>query len=663
MNLKTKLLDSLKLKDLTLEIDNLIDSCINLCFGNYEVISYEKKVQINKELKKVLNLKGCKDAYFNILSLGNKAQALLDKEKDEFTKYIIDEVFNLILDQEYENKWCELKSKIPSNLGLTHPYSPGANCPLELQKIIFDEIKPHNLFLDDSYFITPTKTITFIIGVGNIKTPSSFNKCDYCNYPKCKVRITIDHKEYFVNKGERLIDVFLKYHLPINSFCGGNKRCGKCYVFVDDKKMLACETIVSNNMHVTTLPSLEKMAIETNAIDAIQDINKKHETGIVIDVGTTTIVGVLYDLITGFKADTIAFHNKQYQHGLDVISRITYTLTNLNGLDILNNLIIEQLNDCIKKLESNHLKKIIIVGNPTMISIILKLPLASLATYPYSTSLTQFITVNGKDLNLNKDVPVTFIYAASSFIGSDIVSGIIACNFLNSDKYQLLIDLGTNGEISLGNKDEVYCCSVASGPAFEGANISCGVPSIPGAIYEVNFHDNSYKTINNVSPIGFCGLGIIDLVSNLLIHQYIDESGLYIKDPYKLETNNQEFILTQQDIREVQLAKSAIITGIELLLSKLNINYQDIENVYLSGGFGSNINIDSCINIGLIPQALRNKIKIIGNSALKGAALYLIDPQYEEDFIKLKSIINNLDLIDNPSFQDKFIDNLKLQPK
>jgi uncharacterized 2Fe-2S/4Fe-4S cluster protein (DUF4445 family) len=299
-----------------------------------------------------------------------------------------------------------------------------------------------------------------------------------------------------------------------------------------------------------------------------------------------------------------------------------------------------------------------------MISIINNIPLDSLAFYPFESKVSHNFEIKAEQIGLRGGAEVTCISGVSGFIGSDVLSGIVSCKFYEADGYQLLIDLGTNGEIALGNRKHIWACSTAAGPAFEGAKISCGVPSIPGAVYKFAMEKAhlDYATINNLPPIGFCGSGIIDLTCELLKNDLIDKSGMFKKnDSFQITLDKTDFTFNQQDVRELQLAKSAIITGLEILLQKANINKDEVENVYISGGFGSNINVQNAAFIGLLPEGIENKVKLIGNSAFYGASLYLLFEEYKNIFLKTQTTITSLDLNSEECFTDLFINNLELK--
>jgi uncharacterized 2Fe-2S/4Fe-4S cluster protein (DUF4445 family) len=436
---------------------------------------------------------------------------------------------------------------------------------------------------------------------------------------------------------------------------------------------LACETRSFEGLEVETISSIKEIKIQQtySGVKHQSEItNNNNHYGMAFDIGTTTIVGSLYNLGSAQLLKTLSEHNKQYLYGSDVISRINFTLIDACGLETLHDSIISQLNNLVAKLMQSAnittLDKIVIVGNPTMISIVNKMNLKSLALYPYSSNVNNYLEGEASRYGLITEALVTFIYGVSAFIGSDIVSGIVASQLYSKKEYQLLIDIGTNGEIALGNRDHIYTCSTAAGPAFEGATISCGVPSIAGAIYqfELNSTETKYYTIDNKPPIGFCGSGIIDLTAAFLNNHFIDASGAFTNEEYqKINLGDISFSFTQNDVREIQLAKSAIFTGIEMLKEKLALQNEDIENIYISGGFGSGLNIDSAIEIGLIPSELKGKVHLIGNSALYGALLFLLYGTSQKIFNDLKGNIGFLDLTLDPKFSESFIDNLSFKLK
>lgn len=387
------------------------------------------------------------------------------------------------------------------------------------------------------------------------------------------------------------------------------------------------------------------------------DIKEKDEFnnvfGLAIDIGTTTIAMYIMNLVTGEEVDVVSQVNKQRNYGADIISRINFTIENNEGLSILQRCIANQLNEMIQILcENNDIKyeniyNAVIAGNTTIIHLLLGLSCKNIAIAPYIPITTEEINIHADELNINININgiITIMPGIASYVGSDITAGIISSNLINSDRYSLLLDLGTNGEMLVGNNNKIVSCSTAAGPAFEGANIKYGIGGVKGAICKVDLSKNKiYESIGNNSPIGICCSGVLDSVAHLLKYNIIDETGkLYDKDninngrlKVNLVNNNQkEFILAQsddkefisrrqRDIREVQLAKAAIRAGINILLDEANLQLDDIEYLYIEGGFGNFMNVESCLKIGMIPKELQGKIISIGNCAGLGAKKYLL---------------------------------------
>lgn len=685
--IKNNVIQELALPSIPNDIEELINQLTLECLDNYNLIKEIKKVD-TKILKSYLpntdniwkTLSGCDAVYIGLISLGQKSQKYLDSisDKGSFETYLVDLIYNLILNECFSQVWCNLQDNLQDNYGLTPVIAPGEkDFSIVLQKLIFEFVSSPEVVLDyKTFFMTPLKSITFMIGVG--KDILSYNieqRCHDCHNLKCHqklVEIKINNVIYRVPYQKRLYDVLVDNKIFFDSFCGGNHRCSRCKVTVvknnKTETKLACDTYCSHGLEVITNSEINKIEIEDTYQGFIHKgaITNDDSYGIVFDVGTTTIVGGIYHLGSKEELQVVAEHNEQYLYGLDVISRISYTLTNKSGLEQLNKSIINQLNSIIKKLTNSilgYVSKIVIVGNPTMISIINNISLTSLASYPFESQVNRFIEVESQKIGLFSNAVVTFISGISGFVGSDVLSDIVASKFYEADNYQLLIDLGTNGEIALGNKDEIYTCSTAAGPAFEGAKISCGVPSIPGAISKFSLENGNYNytTIKNKPSIGFCGSGIVDLVATLLDNNIIDQSGMFINsDDFHINLDNNSFIFNQQDVRELQLAKSAIRTGVEILLRKAKISTAQIESVFISGGLGSNINVKSAIKIGLLPNSTESKVKLIGNSSYYGASLYLLYAKYKELFIKTQSIIKSIDLNNEEEFIDLFVNYLAL---
>lgn len=411
--------------------------------------------------------------------------------------------------------------------------------------------------------------------------------------------------------------------------------------------------------------------------------------GLAVDIGTTTIVIYLLNLNDGKVMDVDSRVNNQRSYGVDVISRINFTVENPKGLGILKDNIISQLNDMIEflckknNISEDNIYDIVIVGNTIMTHLLLGLTCKNITISPYIPVATKAFEIKAKELGIKTKGMVSLVPGISAFVGSDITAGILSCGMLNSEKYSLLLDLGTNGEIALGNNNEVVTCSTAAGPAFEGANIKYGIGGVKGAISKIDLSRNKiYETIRNEKPCGICGSGVLDAVAQFVKFGILDETGRMIgKDKVKnkdyqnriIEIDNmRQFIVvqssvdeeiitfTQKDVREVQLAKAAVCAGIKILLKEKNINFNEIEKVYIGGGFGNYMDIESCVDIGMIPKELKGKIKSVGNCAGGGAKMYLLSKRIRENAVDIINKTTYIELSKRKDFQEYFIDSMIL---
>jgi uncharacterized 2Fe-2S/4Fe-4S cluster protein (DUF4445 family) len=688
-NIRSRLIRHLALPSVPDEIESLIDQLIEECLKNIELVSDIKAVDLDELCHMACandpvlkNLGGCRKVHLGLVSLGPASQTYFDQVQDKGSLefYLINEIYNIILSDCFSGLWHQLKASLGDATVLDSAIAPGeGDAGLLWQKVIFQYVAHTGVSLDEkTLFMTPVKSFTFMTGERKAEEVSNPDKHLSDGYHidihQHLIRISINGEAYFVSNQARLFDVLVDNKIAFDGYCGGNHRCGKCLVNLihhnQQETRLACETYCTDGMEILTLGKRHQLKVE----DSYQGIRHapsgtgcEGNFGIVFDVGTTTIVGGCFDLGSKEKIRLIAEQNDQYLYGLDVISRISYSLYNEKGLERLNRAIISQLNEMTRKLTDGlklNITRMVIVGNPTMISIINNIPLDSLAGYPFESKVNNLIRLRASEIGLEGDADIVFPYGVSGFIGSDILSGIVACKFYETSRYQLLIDLGTNGEIALGNMEEIHACSTAAGPAFEGAKIGCGVPSIPGAICRFTFDDKHpvYETIDNVLPVGFCGSGIIDLMAALSENNIIDASGRFVNtDDFRTRLADAEFIFSQQDVRELQLAKSAIMTGMEILLKKAHITIDELGTIFISGGLGSNINVQSAIKIGLLPDGVKNKVQLIGNSSFYGASLFLLYEQYEKIFDQTKSMVRSYDLNEEEPFTDSFIRNLEIK--
>jgi uncharacterized 2Fe-2S/4Fe-4S cluster protein (DUF4445 family) len=439
------------------------------------------------------------------------------------------------------------------------------------------------------------------------------------------------------------------------------------------------------------------------------EFQKKGETGkhfgISFDVGTTTVVGMLWDLATGVQLAVHAEENPQAAYGADVISRIMFAGDSENNLLLLQREIIGCLNHIINvladdgQISKDNLREVTIVGNTTMSHLVVGADPSSLARSPFTPVFCSEISKKAKEfgLEINADTNITVLPNIAGHVGSDITAGLIASGIMKKPGVHLMIDIGTNGEIVLCADGKALACSTAAGPAFEGASIFHGIRAREGAIERVYIDKNdvSVQTIGDVTAIGICGSGIIDAASEMVKAELIDKTGRLITVQKALEKGiadrivtrltegetGREFVLayagarrdctgcdgkvkndgasdiviTQKDIREVQLAKGAISAGIKLMLKELGLGENDINYIYIAGAFGNHVRPESAVKIGLIPNIEKEKIIYIGNAAGIGASMVLLSVDAREEARQVATSIRHIELADDPLFQDTYV--------
>ena len=437
--------------------------------------------------------------------------------------------------------------------------------------------------------------------------------------------------------------------------------------------------------------SVEAVTYKQEVVDIFSSKAPLPIFGIAVDIGTTTIAAYLLNLETGEQSDVFSALNPQKPYGADVITRIDYTVGEKNGLATLQHIITEELNRIIgslcsrNKITRDSIYEVVVVGNNTMLHLLLGINCHNIARSPFNPVFTSEICLKAEKigLHINEEGYLYTLPSVSSYVGADTVAAVLATGMHQDEKINLLIDIGTNGEIVLGNKDNMVCCSTAAGPAFEGGKITFGMGGVFGAIDHVNIEwENLYTTIGNIEPVGICGSGLVDTVAELLSCGIIDKKGRMRRiekqaehigrEKYPLAKLSERMVtheggtaflleeetrimLTQGDIRELQLAKAAIYSGIEILIDSMGIQTKEIEKVYLAGGFGNYLNIDSAIEIGLIPRELRQKVIPVGNGAGTGAKMALMSELVREEGSRIKMKMKHIDLSVSKLFQQRFI--------
>lgn len=480
-------------------------------------------------------------------------------------------------------------------------------------------------------------------------------------------------KTITVNHQTPLIDVLHEFGVEFP--CGGKGTCGKCKV-----KLLEGEIEVTDihqqKFELLGLDSNWRLACYSNCTTDITleidqynhliladesefEFTPKSGFGVAVDLGTTTLVAQLIDLSTAKVMAVETMLNPQAKFGADLISRIQACI---DGNEVeMSRLIRNSIGTMTELLLSKHkvpLQSMVIVGNTVMHHIFCGYNLFSLSQYPFSTPHLSAQNFTAKELDWHFQVngDITFFPSIGSFVGSDILAGIAATGIHKSESFCTLIDLGTNGEIVVGNKNKLICASTAAGPAFEGTNISIGMRAVTGAVSTFQLVGNKVvaNTIGKVQPKGICGSALVDALAILTETKQIGLFGEIISGEPSVELVK-GIKISQRDINEFQLAKAAIAAGLEILCQKLSIKISDIEKVYIAGGFGSYLNIANIVKTGMV-ELPESKIHKMGNTALIGAKMFLYQNHNFLNEILHKTTHINLE--SHPDFQDIYVDKM-----
>jgi uncharacterized 2Fe-2S/4Fe-4S cluster protein (DUF4445 family) len=405
--------------------------------------------------------------------------------------------------------------------------------------------------------------------------------------------------------------------------------------------------------------------------------------GLAVDIGTTTVVAQLVNMKSGNVVGVAGSHNLQAHYGEDVISRMIFACSKEDGLTALNKAIIKNINNLIKSLidekniEREQITAIVAAGNTTMSHLLLSLTPCSIRLDPYVPTANIFPQVNARELNIeiNPQGILETIADAASYVGGDIVAGVLACGIADKAETNLLIDVGTNGEIVIGNNDWLLCCSASAGPAFEGGGIISGMRATLGAIerIEINKEKVTYKTIGKAKPRGICGSGLIDCIYEFARNKIIDKDGKFnlhsgneriidkdgqmqfiVADSHETEAGK-DLTVTESDISNIIRSKAAVFAAIKSLIDYVGLKFDEINTFFVAGGFGNYLDIEKAISIGLLPDVDPGKIRFVGNSSLMGARIALLSSHAFERTTKIANSMTNIELSTYQPFMDEYI--------
>ncbi len=628
---------------------------------------------------------------YTIITIGAKASGLSSRFFDE-GDYLKGMLADVMADSCVFSMETDLKKYVKNEckkrgVGISHRYEAPVDVPMTYQKLAHEQCQADkylNMGITVGYMLDPLKSNCQVFTLSDDASLFKVeHDCRHCENINCKLRnipdtfaYIYDNKGVYKQKvtckyGESILEAYTREGGYISAPCGGNGICGKCRIrvragelpitkadesYFSEKELtqgyrLSCEAYPEmdceielcqgeeNDFSIVGMQSKEDKIVNNGAI---KKRGKIENAKLAIDIGTTTLAISLVDEDNQIVQDTYTAVNHQRVFGADVISRIQ--ASNEGKGDELRATIQEDLLSGIKELcQTNscpisQINHITIAANTTMTHLLLGFSCEGLGVVPFtpvniSMIKCSFEEVFGQNNGFKgtSHINVTFLPGISTYVGGDIVSGIYAQEMHKSDTYNILVDLGTNGEMAIGNKDRILVTSTAMGPACEGGNITYGMGGVSGAISNVTIDEKQMpiiKTIGDKEPLGICGTGVLETVAELIKSELIDETGLLEEDyfdhgyPLAKKENGEIIAFTQKDIREIQLAKAAVRAGIETLIKRAGITYEKVDKIYLAGGFGFFVDKRKAVELGLFPIEFIHKIETVGNTSLSGAIKY-----------------------------------------
>ena len=500
------------------------------------------------------------------------------------------------------------------------------------------------------------------------------------------VIVTLNGTAHSCPSGITLGD-FMQSHGHGNMPCGGHGKCGKCRVTVtgevsppaeDEKRVLtaeelaqgirlACRTTVWGDCTVTTAEQGRGQIVTEGAFPFSMQGARLNPSwggyGVAIDIGTTTLAARLYDR-EGKRLSEASRLNPQSAWGADVISRMEAAMAGNAGK--MAQLTRRTLNDMLEELgraadvETADIFSVVITGNTVMLHLLTETDVEPLTHAPFEAKRLFGELLEARELDLTALPPDAVVYlppCIAAFVGADTVTATLASDMREIPETALLCDIGTNGEMVLWHENTLYACSTAAGPAFEGAGISMGMGGRTGAVDRVWVTDGRIEAhvIGEADPVGVCGSGLVDAVAALLDTEALDETGFLEDDPAVITPPVE---ITQEDIRAVQLAKSAIHAGMRTLIHTAGLACDEVATLYIAGGFGSYLDVRNAGKIGLLPEELTDRVTVLGNAALTGAAMLLLCDDLRAACERLARETRIVELATNPVFVNEYMERM-----
>lgn len=587
--------------------------------------------------------------------------------------------------------------------GIVCRHEPGSDLPLSVQADAVCETaagRTAGVTVNAAMALSPEKSMSLVFDL--CEDPAVFqvkHDCTACPKTDCPQRQAESAREVRLTcpGGCRVHDYIQSQGTALAMSCGGKGMCGKCRVRVvrgrlpvtpEDKRIfseaqlaqgwrLACKAVTREAVEIV-VPVQEQQGFSALAAEAADEgalsLAADHDYGLAVDIGTTTLAAALVDCTDGKILATATAVNSQRSFGADVVSRIGAACHGKGKA--LQKAVRRDLTRLMKQLLKDHpgtaarCRQMAIAANTTMLHLLMGWPCDGLGDWPFHP-----VSLGGKTYRAQEvlgpqsplaDATVTLLPGMSTYVGADITAGIWQCGLASSDDVSLFVDLGTNGEMVLGNKDQRFIASAPAGPALEGGKLTWGTGSVPGAICGVRIERGRAKvrTIDHTVPVGICGTGILEAMAGLVREGLVDETGKLVEPyfhkgfPLASTLDYQRITLSQQDIREIQMAKSAIRAGIESLIEHSGISRQRVHQVFLAGGFGYYLDPQKAAVIGLLPADLAERTTAVGNTSLKGAIGLLTGAVTLEELQAIAAGVEEIVLGNDEAFQRLYIDYL-----
>jgi uncharacterized 2Fe-2S/4Fe-4S cluster protein (DUF4445 family) len=519
-----------------------------------------------------------------------------------------------------------------------------------------------------------------------------------------------------VGKNQSILSALKKNGIYLVSPCGGKGTCGKCRIKIiegrykteitgkfsqsdrDKNIVIACQTYPEEDLTVEILEESKLVVGDKIALSkadyltklfkeldgkisplANPDIGSKQKYGIAVDIGTTTIIVYVVNISDGSFVDVGMTYNSQIRYGDDVITRIIYATEN-NGLKELRDTVVDDINDLINtiverhKIDKDAIGSGILSGNTTMAHLFWGLDTRSIREEPYVPAMSFFPLWKASDanININSNALVYTMPCIASYVGGDIVSGILASKMNRSPDVSLFMDIGTNGEIAIGSNEWLVTAACSAGPCFEGSGIKNGMRATEGAIEAVKINPKTFdvklNVIGNAVPAGICGSGMIDAISEMFLAGIIDQKGKFVRSlktnmirdgedgpEIVLHKNKKDIVLTEVDIENILRAKAAMYAGIAMLVQEVGFSIDKLKHVYVAGGFGNFLNIEKAVILGMLPDLPKERFIFLGNTSIAGAYLCLLSEKLRKEAEDIARKMTYIELSTSKSFMDEYM--------